>query len=1843
MSYTVQINYGTGWINLTDYFGRTILHKDGFKITPRLHKDFHSVINIGSFTIDLDSTLASALIQLPLTQKIQIDVDRDGVDYFTGFARPVTDFPLEIREGYVDSKIKFTIVDRLWLLSGKPTEDLDFTGYKVCDPADENNSAVHEILYHAGIDPAWLNITATIDSVLPGFKLEKGDKTYFEAVDELLYDYAHVIDCAPDGTIYLYNWAPETLPDPGTITEYAGPNVQKFRTRRLDKEVNKTVVEYYTTYSSPNETLFSRTANYQLGDGGLGYQYPPDNPNVTGEESHKWHFKQEDDDPIGVSNLSYSVYFDQFYYDLGYQIAIKRRYVTFEGLTGEGTFYHISGGTETTHAFATSEVSHSLADQSSSIKIEPTNTWGGEPVYRVDLRSYKVKGDVLYRKLQRTAETEGEGIEVHTSEHIYNHDDADALAQALQNNLEYSSRIFEFRSNQLSQIGDYVRIVNVRHNIDTTARIVERKDSTANYGDGEFRVYDYVAEQVTELNVVYTSVIGGQFQIVASPASVADATDAASEGLWPDGHIVKAIEGYKLSEGFNPQVPGLFFSGDFLGYWDDEWTVYIKDDGTFLFKGDEGNYLSWDGSRLHVEGDLFASGDSVLAGKVVTGSGIQSDNYEAGISGWAIDGDGYGEFQDVIIRNNSTDGLWRMRFDGTTVVVEKNNSGVWEVVTRIGGDNYEASLFVTKGILHPNRNAEGLDIGLRAPDGSFVYDMEDDYQDKSGDDLWDTKTNLTFTSESKLGTYALTHNGLDGELIRSAYTDMAWSSDLGIAFWFYRGAYGGSTTVQEEITEIQCIADPGHDSSFTLARLDSDLVESSIAVRLKYLFAVDFSTSTDFGSSAYDNAKGLATDGNGVWIVTGILDGKVLRSTDNGGSWSPVTFSSVNGMECIATDGNGTWIVGGYNGHTGRSTDNGASWSALANPLGATIYEVATDGNGTWGLVGSDGDIAMSTDDGDTWTTYSIGGGVKYSIAYSNGTWIVVGATGYIGRSTDGVNWTSQTYPNTYSILSVDSDGAGTWRAAEYIGTHLAISTDDGLTWSIDPDNPTDTPFTTGRRRRILYDGLGCWFVVGEDGITYRKVLDGSWENLASSSDDHYDIGTDSNGVYIVVGTDGGTDAVKIRSEASVTSGSEDVEYVIALSAEQANDEESIATAVAAAIDDSADWTITTPSVDTVRITQVNEGNVTDAADVDTGFTITTTQQGSHPNDDPPLLLSLASTLPLETAEVYHWYPSSLKLRINGDWKDTVAIDDDAWNMLWLYHSADAGVNLWANNTVITDGTALTGTNDIELKLTLDSDLYDVSIDEVIVNPTNTLNADLISDYYTGALPWSEGIDYSKDLAFAAAPDGGRAVFKSPIYDVNGNLVSGGGAETIGDDAWHEVGTIDEPAFENGWTNYGGNYATVGFMRDSNGIVHLKGLAKSGSTGSMFTLPEGYRPTEDRLFNIIRANNAIGRVNIRTTGVVDANLISSGWTSIEGISFVTDPAIAAQAIKGPQGEAGPAGPAEFEWDVEQIYNTDQLVGYEGDLYRSIQDSNLGNIPGNNGTWWSQITGDLIGVMHMQHRIPNTQDSGTVTGGQWNIGPLTSVEYNNITGASLDTNTYEFTLPPGKYYIYATRDVFYVNGYATRIYDVTNAQTAIIGEKGYADQGDGYNSEHIPITGILEPSIATTYRVELYAQTTRSTTGWGYTTNSYGGEDAVWGNVTIQDLNSLVGPKGDQGDQGIEGPAGIQGPQGDELVIDAVGLDADKTTYDSESKGFIYYASDTELLYQKLSATSGDWTPGITYGIPNSIAQENVFSNEQIMSASPNFQSGRNYMTVGPIEIADGVTIDIPDGVTWVVI
>ncbi|HEX6904127.1 MAG TPA: hypothetical protein VF789_30735 [Thermoanaerobaculia bacterium] len=127
--------------------------------------------------------------------------------------------------------------------------------------------------------------------------------------------------------------------------------------------------------------------------------------------------------------------------------------------------------------------------------------------------------------------------------------------------------------------------------------------------------------------------------------------------------------------------------------------------------------------------------------------------------------------------------------------------------------------------------------------------------------------------------------------------------------------------------------------------------------------------------------------------------------------------------------------------------------------------------------------------------------------------------------------------------------------------------------------------------------------------------------------------------------------------------------------------------------------------------------------------------------------------------------------------------------------------------------------------------------------------------------------------------EGKPTVLSLTATSVNiGTTLHVGGLSVLAQEAWKAA------TFQNGWRNYGGPFNNAAYMKDSLGFVHLRGLVKDGG-GTIFTLPEGYRPARQELFGVATRENTIGRIDVLVDGQVSMTAGNKDWISLDGITF----------------------------------------------------------------------------------------------------------------------------------------------------------------------------------------------------------------------------------------------------------------------------------------------------------------------------------------------------------------------
>jgi len=87
-----------------------------------------------------------------------------------------------------------------------------------------------------------------------------------------------------------------------------------------------------------------------------------------------------------------------------------------------------------------------------------------------------------------------------------------------------------------------------------------------------------------------------------------------------------------------------------------------------------------------------------------------------------------------------------------------------------------------------------------------------------------------------------------------------------------------------------------------------------------------------------------------------------------------------------------------------------------------------------------------------------------------------------------------------------------------------------------------------------------------------------------------------------------------------------------------------------------------------------------------------------------------------------------------------------------------------------------------------------------------------------------------------------------------------------------------------GWQPFGAPYAVPQYWRRGD-TLYLGGMAALGTLNvAMFTLPEGYRPPAEHLFEQVGVNASVP-ISVKPDGSVTLISGATGWVSLDGINF----------------------------------------------------------------------------------------------------------------------------------------------------------------------------------------------------------------------------------------------------------------------------------------------------------------------------------------------------------------------
>jgi hypothetical protein len=94
------------------------------------------------------------------------------------------------------------------------------------------------------------------------------------------------------------------------------------------------------------------------------------------------------------------------------------------------------------------------------------------------------------------------------------------------------------------------------------------------------------------------------------------------------------------------------------------------------------------------------------------------------------------------------------------------------------------------------------------------------------------------------------------------------------------------------------------------------------------------------------------------------------------------------------------------------------------------------------------------------------------------------------------------------------------------------------------------------------------------------------------------------------------------------------------------------------------------------------------------------------------------------------------------------------------------------------------------------------------------------------------------------------------------------------------------PAYEHSWKAKAGSL--VGYRKQGN-VVRLRGRIESGETSqAAFTLPAGFRPTQQAYQGVIQGGVVMGFLIVETSGAVVPGTEGAKTPSLDGVTFTVD-------------------------------------------------------------------------------------------------------------------------------------------------------------------------------------------------------------------------------------------------------------------------------------------------------------------------------------------------------------------
>ncbi len=643
-----------------DYNGDDLVRANSLTKTETLHRDLDPVQDKAEFTLDWRRSLANKLITTSPVNKVDDTTyepniitceiqekrpsDSEWYAWFYGYVRPVEEWNID----QDDQTISIEVLDN--------SRKLEKTSPGYSTVRDRTfHEIVEDFLEDAGYNSTERELVANFtpsgvaNATLVSYSLKADEKTFKEAISELILPFGYVYRFNAAGQFELVRWITEDSNTAGTVNEenmVGSLKVDRDSARAGWEAVNTGASEIEIDVPAEMTDSYVQVAldshvDEKWDSGNTKTIRVPLNPDLPGNaediiEVRYYKLDLHGERRIEKNFLWWETGHTWSSSNAAWRVTPTTDISAFDGKEKSGR-WRIESATADTYA--------SGIDKELVFDIKNLHDDG------IRLKSILVTGEVDYTVIANTVTVSvPDAVSRDILQVLRDIDDAKKLETAFEKRAEESVFHYTFRSTVEFTVGDQLELSNSALNILTNVVVLDRVFTY----DNDVLIWEYECEGSAEISDLVGQVT--QPTLIKSRPSdqqLRSMQERLDEAVSEDGFVQKAlssnvIKGPVDEDGTQlPFIPGetaLFLTDEFLGFYnadEDEWVAYIRNDAGVgkMRVGDDDHNMEWDGAELYVRGAAN------IDGTITAGSGIVSENYAAGSVGWQIDGDGNAEFR----------------------------------------------------------------------------------------------------------------------------------------------------------------------------------------------------------------------------------------------------------------------------------------------------------------------------------------------------------------------------------------------------------------------------------------------------------------------------------------------------------------------------------------------------------------------------------------------------------------------------------------------------------------------------------------------------------------------------------------------------------------------------------------------------------------------------------------------------------------------------------------------------------------------------------------------------------------------------------------------------------------------------------------------------------------------------------------------------------------------------------------------------------------------------------------------------------------------------------------------